>query len=124
MKKLRKAKMEATPGEKPDAVRTHLRNMIVVPEMIGSVVAVYNGKSFNQVRNVKHICFCARMEFYRAAGGIKTHFLRCVYVCRSKSSRKWLGTIWANSPSHTDRFPTVDPVSDRPTRRGSSLSSR
>lgn len=50
MKKLRTAKMNATPGEKPDAVRTHLRNMIVVPEMIGSVVAVYNGKSFNQVR--------------------------------------------------------------------------
>jgi small subunit ribosomal protein S15e len=43
------AKMEASPGEKPDAVRTHLRNMIVVPEMIGSVVGVYNGKTFNQV---------------------------------------------------------------------------
>jgi ribosomal protein S19 len=37
-------------GEKPEAVRTHLRNMIVVPEMIGSVVGVYNGKTFNQVR--------------------------------------------------------------------------
>ena len=32
-----------------EAVRTHLRNMIIVPEMIGSVVGVYNGKSFNQV---------------------------------------------------------------------------
>ena len=49
IKKLRKAKKEATPGERPEAVRTHLRNMIVVPEMIGSVVGVYNGKSFNQV---------------------------------------------------------------------------
>lgn len=42
-------KKEATPGEKPDPVRTHLRNMIIVPEMIGSVVGVYNGKTFNQV---------------------------------------------------------------------------
>eukprot|EP00879_Flechtneria_rotunda_P000177 GHRR01000248.1.p1 GENE.GHRR01000248.1~~GHRR01000248.1.p1 ORF type:complete len:155 (+),score=34.78 GHRR01000248.1:31-465(+) len=49
IKKLRKAKKEATPGEKPEAVRTHLRNMIIVPEMIGSVVGVYNGKTFNQV---------------------------------------------------------------------------
>ena len=31
-------------------VRTHLRNMIVIPEMIGSVIGVYNGKTFNQVR--------------------------------------------------------------------------
>jgi small subunit ribosomal protein S15e len=49
IKKLRKAKKEASTGEKPDAVRTHLRNMIIVPEMIGSVIGVYNGKTFNQV---------------------------------------------------------------------------
>ncbi|KAI7843419.1 hypothetical protein COHA_002897 [Chlorella ohadii] len=49
IKKLRKAKKEAASGEKPDAVRTHLRNMIIIPEMIGSVVGVYNGKTFNQV---------------------------------------------------------------------------
>jgi len=30
-------------------VRTHLRDMIIVPEMIGSVIGVYNGKTFNQV---------------------------------------------------------------------------
>lgn len=35
--------------EKPDVVKTHLRNMIVLPEMIGSMVGVYNGKTFNQV---------------------------------------------------------------------------
>ncbi|CAO2818824.1 40S ribosomal protein S15-4-like [Amaranthus tricolor] len=49
IKKLRKAKREAEPGEKPEPVRTHLRNMIIVPEMIGSVIGVYNGKTFNQV---------------------------------------------------------------------------
>jgi len=36
-------------GAKPATVKTHLRNMLVVPEMIGSVVGVYNGKSFTQV---------------------------------------------------------------------------
>ncbi|KAG9300624.1 hypothetical protein G9A89_005224 [Geosiphon pyriformis] len=49
IKKLRKAKKEAPPNEKPAVVKTHLRDMIIVPEMIGSVVGVYNGKTFNQV---------------------------------------------------------------------------
>lgn len=49
IKKLRKAKQEAKPNEKPDLVKTHLRDMIIVPEMIGSVIGVYSGKEFNQV---------------------------------------------------------------------------
>lgn len=35
--------------EKPEAVKTHLRNMIIVPEMVGSIIGVYNGKVFNQI---------------------------------------------------------------------------
>jgi len=42
-------KKDAPAGEKPEPVKTHLRNMIIVPEMIGSIVGVYNGKTFNQV---------------------------------------------------------------------------
>merc|ERR1712211_177136 len=49
IKKLRKKKKEAPINEKPDVVKTHLRNMIVVPEMTGSILGVYNGKTFNQV---------------------------------------------------------------------------
>jgi ribosomal protein uS19 len=49
MTKLRKVKTEAPPNEKPATVKTHLRDMIVVPEMIGSVVGIYNGKLFNTV---------------------------------------------------------------------------
>ncbi|KAG8682734.1 ribosomal protein S15 [Ceratobasidium sp. 395] len=49
IKKLRKAKKEAPPNEKPAVVKTHLRDMIIVPEMIGSVVGIYNGKVFNSV---------------------------------------------------------------------------
>lgn len=47
--KLRAAKLATQPNEKPAAVKTHLRNMIIVPEMIGSVVAIYNGKVFNPI---------------------------------------------------------------------------
>lgn len=49
MKKLRKAKKDAGPLEKPEVVKTHLRDMLVMPEMVGSVVGVYNGKTFNHV---------------------------------------------------------------------------
>jgi small subunit ribosomal protein S15e len=42
-------KRTTAPGEKPDAVNTHLRDMIILPEMVGSVVGVYNGKTFTQV---------------------------------------------------------------------------
>jgi len=49
LKKLRKAKKEAPQNEKPEAVKTHLRDMIIIPEMIGSIIGVYNGKTFNQV---------------------------------------------------------------------------
>lgn len=47
--RLRKAKKEAAPGERPRGIKTHLRNMIIMPEMIGSVVGIYNGKVFNGI---------------------------------------------------------------------------
>nr|ACG44159.1 40S ribosomal protein S15 [Zea mays] len=49
LKKLRTAKKNAPAGDKPEVVKTHLRDMIIVPEMIGSQVGVYNGKTFNGV---------------------------------------------------------------------------
>ena len=49
VQKLRKAKIGVQPGEKPVAVKTHLRNAIVLPEMVGSVVGVHTGKEFANV---------------------------------------------------------------------------
>lgn len=48
MAKLQKKKAEAN-GEKPAVVKTHLRNVMITPEMLGTVVAVHNGKVFNVV---------------------------------------------------------------------------
>uniref|UniRef100_A0A2K6KZ62 40S ribosomal protein S15 n=2 Tax=Rhinopithecus TaxID=542827 RepID=A0A2K6KZ62_RHIBE len=45
LKGLRKAKKEGPPMEKPEVVKTHLRVMIILPEMVGSMVGVYNGPS-------------------------------------------------------------------------------
>ena len=49
VKKLTKAVKEAPYGEKPKAVKTHLRNCIIMPEMVGSVCEVYSGKYWNAV---------------------------------------------------------------------------
>ena len=49
LNKLKKAKKAAGALDKPAPVKTHLRNMVIVPDMIGSQVAIYNGKVFNLV---------------------------------------------------------------------------
>jgi len=50
VRKLRKEKNAAAKaGEKPKTIKTHHRNMIIVPEMVGSMVGVYNGLNFTQV---------------------------------------------------------------------------
>ncbi|KAF0852354.1 40S small subunit ribosomal protein uS19 (rpS15) [Andalucia godoyi] len=46
LKKCRKSKKDLKIGEKPEPVKTHLRNVTIVPDMIGSVIGVYNGKGF------------------------------------------------------------------------------
>ena len=50
MIKVRKSKRECTEvGAKPKAVKTHLRNCIITPEMVGSVIAIHTGKVFSNV---------------------------------------------------------------------------
>lgn len=45
LEKIRKAK-EALRQGKPVTVRTHLRDMIILPEMVAISIAVHNGKEF------------------------------------------------------------------------------
>merc|ERR1712129_688064 len=71
VKKLRKAKKECGAYDKPDTVKTHLRNMIIVPEMIGSVVGVHNGKVFTSVE-IK-----ADMLFARICGSAPSEPSQC-----------------------------------------------
>jgi small subunit ribosomal protein S15e len=50
MIKVRKSKRECTEvGAKPVPVKTHLRNCIITPEMVGSVIAIHTGKVFSNV---------------------------------------------------------------------------
>nr|XP_032620249.1 40S ribosomal protein S15-like [Chelonoidis abingdonii] len=49
LKRLHKAKKVGSPMEKPEVAKTHLCDMIILPKMVGSMVGIYNGKTFNQV---------------------------------------------------------------------------
>mmetsp|Transcript_8301 Transcript_8301/g.10916 ORF Transcript_8301/g.10916 Transcript_8301/m.10916 type:complete len:150 (+) Transcript_8301:81-530(+) len=46
LKRLRKAKKDAPEGERPQPIKTHLRDMLVLPEMIGSMLGVHNGNQY------------------------------------------------------------------------------
>ena len=48
-KKLQHSAKNTQLGDKPKAVKTHLRDAIIMPEMVGSVAAVYSGKYWNEV---------------------------------------------------------------------------
>lgn len=37
------------PTEKPQVVKKHLCSVIILPEAVGSMVGIYNGKTFSQV---------------------------------------------------------------------------
>jgi small subunit ribosomal protein S15e len=47
--KVKKAKKDCGLLDKPKIIKTHLRDMVVVPQMVGSIVAVYNGKAYSIV---------------------------------------------------------------------------
>jgi len=49
IKKLIDVKKETHPGEKPAPVKTHLRNCIVLPTMVQSIVNIHNGKGYNSI---------------------------------------------------------------------------
>jgi len=48
LEKIRRARKVLNEGEKA-AIKTHARNMVILPEMVGVTVLVHNGKEFTPV---------------------------------------------------------------------------
>ena len=46
LEKIRGAKELAEKGERTKPIKTHARNMVILPEMVGVVIQVHNGKEF------------------------------------------------------------------------------
>ena len=43
------SKRNLQPGERAKIIKTHLRNCLILPEMVGGNIAVYNGKEYKEV---------------------------------------------------------------------------
>ena len=48
VEKVKASKLNLGVGEKPKTIKTHLRNAIITPDMVGGVVAVYSGKEYKE----------------------------------------------------------------------------
>ena len=49
LEKVKKGKKDLQPGEKAKLIKTHLRDCIVSPDMVGGTVGVHNGKEYKEV---------------------------------------------------------------------------
>ena len=47
--RVKRSKKALEPGQKPKLTKTHLRNCIVLPDMVGGNIGVYNGKEYKEV---------------------------------------------------------------------------
>lgn len=63
LEKIRKLKKEGNKGGKPQIIKTHCRDMIVLPEMVGMTFGIYNGKEFTQVIIQPEMIGCYFGEF-------------------------------------------------------------
>ncbi|MBN1785831.1 MAG: 30S ribosomal protein S19 [Candidatus Methanofastidiosa archaeon] len=68
--KLRKAKDTMDEGKRT-IVRTHCRDMIVLPEMVGLTVGIYNGKEFKVVELMPEMIGHFFGEFALSRGKVK-----------------------------------------------------
>ena len=48
IEKLRKAKQKTEKGQKP-VVKTHCRDVVILPEMVGVTILLYNGRVFSPI---------------------------------------------------------------------------
>jgi small subunit ribosomal protein S19 len=63
LEKIRKLKKEEQKGGRPHIIKTHCRDMIVLPEMVGMTFGVYNGKQFVEVQIQPEMIGCYFGEF-------------------------------------------------------------
>lgn len=63
LEKIRNLKKEGNKGGRPQIIKTHCRDMIVLPEMVGLTFGIYNGKEFTEVTIQPEMMGCYFGEF-------------------------------------------------------------
>ena len=68
--KLRAARKQAKKG-KEVIVRTHCRDMVILPEMVDLTIAVHNGKEFKRIKIIPQMIGHVTGEFAMTMGRVK-----------------------------------------------------
>jgi small subunit ribosomal protein S19 len=63
LEKIRKLKKDGNKGGRPQIIKTHCRDMVVLPEMVGVTFGIYNGKEFTEVTIQPEMIGCYFGEF-------------------------------------------------------------
>lgn len=63
LEKIRKLKKSEKKGGRPPIIKTHCRDMIVLPEMVGLTFGIHNGKDFMEVEIKPEMIGCYFGEF-------------------------------------------------------------
>ena len=61
--KMRKLNKEGSKDGRPIVIRTHCRDMIVLPEMVGTTFGIYNSQTFEEVTIMPEMIGCYFGEF-------------------------------------------------------------
>lgn len=69
--RIRKANSVLEKGEKPRPIRTHCRDMPILPEMVGLEFEIYNGKEFKKVEIKPEMLGQYLGEFSMTRGQVK-----------------------------------------------------
>ncbi|ABR54766.1 ribosomal protein S19 [Methanococcus vannielii SB] len=51
--KIKKARRLVNRGKEPRVIRTHCRDFVITPEMIGLTISIYTGKQFKEIKLVE-----------------------------------------------------------------------
>merc|ERR1712203_1290517 len=99
--RMRKAKknMSGDAGVKPAPVKTHCRNLTILPEMVGNIVGVYNGKMFCGIEIKAEMIGTFLGEYgitykptkHGRAGIGATHSSRYIPLCSRRYALKKMG---------------------------------
>ena len=69
--RIRKANSALEKGEKPKPIRTHCRDMPILPEMVGLEFEIYNGKEFKRIEIKPEMLGHYLGEFSMTRGQVK-----------------------------------------------------
>lgn len=74
-------------SSKKKKIRTHLRDLVIVPQLVGYAVSVYNGKAFSEIK-ITHNMIGHRLGEFALTRGKVTHGTPGIGATKSSAGEK------------------------------------